>query len=78
MSRSRKKTPVCWACCDSEKDEKSKWHRRMRATILIRLHNADPDEVILPHEREISNIWELGKCGKWRFDPSEHPELMRK
>lgn len=79
MSRSRKKTPVCGlAYCDSEKEDKRIWHRRMRAAVLVRLHNADPDEVLLPHEHEIGELWNLGKDGKHRFDPREHPELLRK
>lgn len=83
MSRSRKKTPVCATffyagCKSSEKEDKRLWHRRMRAAILVRLHNADPDEVILPHEREVSNVWCMAKDGKRRFDPREFPKLMRK
>ncbi len=79
MSRSRKKTPVCgWAWCDSEKPDKRIWHRRMRAAILVRLHDANPEEVILPHQREISNVGAMAKDGKCRFDPREHPKLMRK
>ena len=50
----------------------------MRAAILVRLHNFDSDEVTLPHQREVSNVWAMGKDGKQRFDPREHPEWMRK
>ena len=81
MSRSRKKTPVCehfFSNADSEKEDKRIWHRRMRAAILVRLHDADPDEVLLPHEREVSNVWGMAKDGKCRFDPREYPQLMRK
>ena len=79
MSRSRKKTPVCGRGFDgSEKNCKRIWHRRMRAAILVRLHNFDSDEVTLPHQREVSNVWAMGKDGKQRFDPREHPEWMRK
>ncbi len=79
MSRSYRHTPVCGVCiCDSEKPDKKLWHRRMRATILVRLHNADPDEVLLPHDNEVGNIWTFGKDGKHRFDPQEYPRLMRK
>ena len=81
MSRSRKKTPVCglYFCSSySEKEEKRIWHRRMRAAVLVRLHDADPDEVVLPHEHEIFNVWGMTKDGKQRFNPREHPKLMRK
>ena len=70
MSRSYRRTPVSTPYgCQSEKADKRLWHRRMRAAILVRLHNADPDEVWLPHTREVSNPWCMGKDGKWRFDP---------
>lgn len=81
MSRSRRTTPVCgWYLSkrDTEKECKRLWHRRMRAAILVRLHNADPDEVWLPHTREVSNLWSMAKDGKCRFDPKEYPRLMRK
>ena len=81
MSHSRRKTPVCglYFCSTySEKECKRLWHRRMRAAILVRLHDANPDEVVLPHEREVSNVWCMAKDGKCRFDPREHPKLMRK
>ena len=83
MGRSRKKTPVGGIYfyklySDSEKADKRLWHRRMRAAILVRLHAADPDEILLPHEREVSNVWCMAKDGKCRFDPREHPKFMRK
>ncbi len=81
MSRSYLRTPICgnFFCGDcSEKADKRIWHRRMRAAILVRLHNADADEIVLPHEREVSNVWAMAKDGKCRFDPREHPKLMRK
>ncbi len=81
MSRSHRKTPVCglYLCTRySEKEGKRIWHRRMRAAILVRLHDANPDNIMLPHEREVSNPWCMIKDGKQRFDPAEHPRLMRK
>lgn len=79
MSRSHRRTPISnWYGSDSEKECKRIWHRRMRAAILVRLHDANPDEVVLPHEREVSNVWAMAKDGKCRFDPLEHPKLMRK
>ena len=79
MSRSYRRTPVSNRYgCDSEKECKRIWHRRMRAAILVRLRNIDPDEILLPHKREICDVWEMGKDGKWRFDPREFPQLLRK
>ena len=81
MSRSYRNAPIrgnYFGGECSEKADKRLWHRRMRAAILVRLHDADPDEVLLPHEREISDVWCMAKDGKHRFDPREHPKLMRK
>ena len=79
MSRSRRKTPVAyWFCCDSEKDDKRLWHRKMRAMIRQRLREPDPDSILLPLDIEASNVWAMGKDGKARFDPREQPRLMRK
>ncbi|MEA2338891.1 MAG: hypothetical protein QOE82_2898 [Thermoanaerobaculia bacterium] len=32
----------------------------------------------MPHTRELSDPWAMAKDGKMRFDPAEHPQLMRK
>lgn len=49
MSRSYRHNPVFnrWYI-NSEKDEKKRYHRKMRAVIRQRLHNFDEDEVLLP------------------------------
>jgi hypothetical protein len=79
MSRSYRHTPKCsWSRHDSEKADKKLWHRRMRTAIRARLHNANPDEVLLPLDNEIGNVWCFYKDGKFRFDPREHPKWMRK
>ena len=79
MSRSYRHTPICGVCvCDSEKWDKKFWHRWMRAAIRTCLHNVDADEVMLPHEHEVSDVWSFGKDGKQMFDPSEYPRAMRK
>ena len=79
MSRSYRHTPICGICiCDSEKPDKKWWHRRLRAVARMRLQDGNPDEVLLPHDHEVSDIWDFGKDGKWRFDPQEYPHLMRK
>ena len=79
MSRSYRHTPVANPYgCASEKSDKKLWHGKMRAAVRVCLHNFEPDEILLPHEREVSNVWAFGKDGKWRFDPNQYPRLMRK
>ena len=75
MSRSRRKTPVVgWTLAESEKGDKQKANRKLRrlAKEAVRLAKEPPIQ------RETSNIWLMDKDGKQRFDPSEHPKLMRK
>ncbi len=79
MSCSRRKHPIAnWFCCQSEKQDKRIWHRRMRAMIRVRLCEPDPDLILLPLDNEAGNVWSMGKDGKAPFDPIEHPEWMRK
>ncbi|PQV63870.1 hypothetical protein B1R32_10877 [Abditibacterium utsteinense] len=77
MSRSRRKTPVCGNCvCRSERSEKISWHRKMRREIASRLRQSE--EVLMPLDKEVSDIWDFGKDGKRRFDPQQFPQEMRK
>ena len=78
MSRSVRKTPICGLGADSEKIDKMLWHRKMRALIRQRLHNFDPDLLLLPLDNEAGNLWAMGKDGKTYFDPREFPKVMRK
>jgi hypothetical protein len=78
MSRSRRKHSIIGiASCISEKREKRNANRserkRVRAT-LTRQSTAD----LLPHKREVSDVWSMPKDGKWRFNAKKHPKLMRK
>ncbi|MBW3637192.1 MAG: hypothetical protein KY445_12135 [Armatimonadetes bacterium] len=79
MSRSVRKTPVMgWAACKSEKRDKIIWHRRMRAMIRQRLYQENMDEILIPLDNEVGNVWAMGKDGKGWFDSRQHPKLMRK
>lgn len=78
MSRSRKKHPFCGiTTATSEKDDKRLAHKAYRQA-LRRLDLSDPDNLVVPLLREVSNVWGFAKDGKWRFDPAEHPKWMRK
>ena len=78
MSRSRKQTPVHGiSLARSEKQDKRLYNRHIRRLIRILLR-LNPEIEVLPHLREHSNPWAMDKDGKSRFNPVEHPELMRK
>lgn len=78
MSRSKRSTPVCGrTSARSEKQDKRLYNRRYRHICKQALHS-DPERELLPLLREYSNIWAMGKDGKFRFDPLKRPELVRK
>ena len=77
MARSRRKTPASGiTTAVSDKSDKQASHRKIRRAIrqIVPLQH-DP---ILPLEKQLTNQYSLAKDGKARFDPAEHPELMRK
>lgn len=78
MSRSRKKSPVCGVVSqDSEKQEKQDANRALRRRVKQHL-GANSDDMSLPVLREVSDVWSISKDGKFRFNPSKDPKLMRK
>ncbi|WP_157947623.1 hypothetical protein [Abditibacterium utsteinense] len=48
----------------------------MRREIASRLRQSE--EVLMPLDKEVSDIWDFGKDGKRRFDPQQFPQEMRK
>lgn len=78
MSKSRRNRPHCGiTTAASEKDDKRRSNRRVRhrnAQILAVTGDGDS----LKHLRVLSDPWVMCKDGKQRFDPREHPQLMRK
>ena len=77
MARSRRKTPASGiSTADSEKADKKASHRRIRRTVR-QLVPIQPDP-LLPIEKQLTNPYSMAKDGKARFDPAQHPELMRK
>ena len=68
MSRSRKRTPVIGiTTARSEKADKVAAHRRERRRVRQTIQAA-PEAEILPHTRELSNVWAFAKDGK-RYAP---------
>ena len=78
MSRSRRYRPHCGiTTASSEKDDKrrsNRVERRTNSQILVATGDADR----LKPPRIPSDPWNMDKDGKQRFDPREHPRLMRK
>ena len=77
VARSRRKTPASGiSTAVSDKADKQASHRKVRRAVrqLVPIQ-ADP---LLPLEKQLTNPASLAKDGKARFDPTEHPELMRK
>ncbi|MES2041026.1 MAG: hypothetical protein V4495_24680 [Pseudomonadota bacterium] len=67
MSNSRRKKPVWGQCiCQSEKEDKKRWHSRWRSTERVALVSATPaglDAHLPVLERQVSNVWKMGKDG---------------
>ncbi len=77
MSNSRKKTAIAGNADCSEKQDKRDYNRRYRHACKQFLH-INPEQEPLPHLREYSNPWGMGKDGKKWFDAKKYPEMMRK
>lgn len=82
MSRSKRSEPTAGVTtAASEKEWKRKANRKLRRAAtqtLQQLPASDPDAMVLPVMREVTDEWDGPKDGKMRFDPRENPRLMRK
>jgi hypothetical protein len=66
MSRSYRKKPIrSITTAQSEKKDKKMWHRKLRRKCRSEIENGAE---VLPHFREISNVWDFQKDGKC-YDP---------
>ena len=81
MSRSFRKRPFIGATtATTEKFERRHANRALRRQNNIRIEQVsleNPDATLL-HKREVTNVWDFSKDGKFRFDPQKHQEWMRK
>ena len=76
MTRSFRKNPFSgYTKAESDKADKKIFHGRMRAKEREALHHG---KEIIPADKESGNPWAWDKDGKGRFDPKQHPSLMRK
>lgn len=73
MSRSRRKTPIFGiAICASERADKKIWHHRFRTRERQTLTSMAPQQWeahLGVQEREVSNVWAMGKDGRGYFSP---------
>lgn len=69
MSRSIKKNYFLpYACCNSEKKDKKRWHKAFRKTEKQKISSSnDLEDHVTTHYRELSNPWTMGKDGKLRY-----------
>ncbi len=61
----------------SDKREKRDANRKERKRVRVVLAK-EPKTDVLPHKREVSDVWSMPKDGKGRFDDRKYPKLMRK
>ena len=80
MGKSRKKPPFSGIpTSETEKRDKQIANKRLRLRAKQKLkHMEDPDEEVFPEKEEVSNVYNVNKDGKFRFDPELPPKLMRK
>lgn len=73
MSRSRRKTPIKGIGASSDKEDKRLANRKLRRVThtLLRCTSLEDDDLILPEIRDVSDVWDMGKDGKMRIDPSD-------
>lgn len=65
MSRSRRKSPFCGLCSDSEKFDKRKNNKRFRQKCKEAIRQ---EKDFMPLMNEISDPWIMAKDGRIRLD----------
>jgi hypothetical protein len=77
MSRSHKKTPVRGVTgARSERTDKRQVNRALRKRVRKALLD-DPDRLIAPDRREVRDVWQMAKDGKY-FLKAPRPKYLRK
>ena len=79
MSRSKKKTPIRGVANNSDKESKREANRLERKIVKQILHeHADKlDEIELPIKREIKDVWEFNKDGKYFIKDATDEDLRK-
>lgn len=82
MSRSYRHTPVLGiTCARSDKPGKEIANRTLRTHVRqVLITCVDFEGLVMPHLREVSNVWSFPKDGKHRFDPKDeyYKKYLRK
>ncbi len=76
MSRSYRHTPIFgFTMAPSEKWQKRRARHVWRQAVKVALGNGAE---ILPHLREVSNVWSMPKDGKRWYSARRWPKVLRK
>lgn len=67
MSKSYRKNPVRWQCCNSCKKEKQIYNRRMRHNNKLILKDYNDNSVLQKHKRDGEGWWTWQCDGKIHF-----------
>lgn len=77
MARSRKKTPIRGlTSADSEKEDKRRANRKLRRSVRETL-SQDSSLERAAEMREVSNVWSMGKEGKYYLNKAEQKDLRK-
>jgi len=76
MARSRRKTPICGVAADSNKEFKSKEHRRERRKVRQMLTKSE-DDYNLPSPKKYGNSWDSPKDGQIYFGDYKFPSTYK-
>ncbi len=82
MSRSFRKTPIfVHTTCRSERQDKKRWHKDLRAKERVAQALLSPEHLDshMPlHENQVVNVWSMGKDGRHYWPESSREETARK
>jgi hypothetical protein len=74
MSRSRRKSPYRGCGSSSEKYEKQKANRKLRKKCKAAIRQG---EEVMPEKKEISNVWDWPKDGRFEIDKNDPRERSK-
>jgi hypothetical protein len=79
MSRSKKKTPIRGVAGNSDKESKREANCLERKVVkqILHEHSDKLDEIELPIKREIKDVWEFNKDGKYFIKDATDEDLRK-
>jgi len=78
MSRSKRKTPICGHCLDSEKKDKRISNRKIRRKNTDLIKKGLYDQVSMNPNLYGLNVWNMSKDGKGYYGDIEDKEYVEK